>query len=267
MSTMLQDKVVIVTGSTTGIGRSIAEMAVQQGGRVVIHGRDRQRGERLQEALSERAIFVADDLADPAAAGRIVHAAMDRFGRLDALVNNAASVRRSNLDSTSAADFDLMMAINVRAPMLLIQAARPHLRASRGCIANIGSVNALGGEPNLLAYSISKGGLATLSKNLANALGPEQIRVVHFNVGWVLTENEYHQKIADGLQPGWPERLTSQVIPSGRMTRPEEVAAVVTYWISDQSRPFSGTVMELEQFPFAGRNCGSALCAEESDSS
>jgi NAD(P)-dependent dehydrogenase (short-subunit alcohol dehydrogenase family) len=255
---MLQDKVVIVTGSTTGIGRSIAEACIEQGASVVVHGRDRRRGEQLRERWGERATFVADDLADPVAAERIVRAAVDTFGRLDAVVNNAASVRRSNLDTTSAEDFDRMMAVNVRAPLLLIQAARPHLRDTRGCIANIGSVNSLGGERNLLDYSISKGALLTLSKNLANALGPEQIRVVHFNVGWVLTENEYDQKIADGMTPGWPERLGPIVIPSGHMTRPEEIAQVVSFWISDRTRPFSGTVMELEQYPFAGRNASKA---------
>jgi NAD(P)-dependent dehydrogenase (short-subunit alcohol dehydrogenase family) len=251
---MLQDKVVIVTGSTTGIGRAIAQACVEQRARVVLHGRDRQRGEMLQQQLGDRAVFHPDDLADPAAAERMVRTAVERFGRLDALVNNAAWVVRSDLDSTSVELFDGVLAVNVRAPLLLIKAARPHLRATQGCIVNIGSVNSLGGERNLLAYSVSKGALLTLSKNLADALGPEHIRLVHFNVGWVLTENEYQQKLMDGFPEGWPDRLGPDQIPSGRMTRPEEVAAVVTFWISDRSRPFSGTVMELEQFPFAGRN-------------
>ncbi len=251
---MLQDKVVIVTGSTTGIGKAIAQACVEQGAQVVVHGRDRARGEQLLAELGQRAMLVCDDLNDPTAAERIVRAAVDRFGRLDALVNNAAWIRRSDLDSTSIELFDGMMAVNVRAPLLLIQAARPHLQATQGCIANIGSVNALGGEGNLLAYSISKGALLTLSMNLANVLGTERIRVVHFNVGWVLTENEYRYKLDDGFRAGWPDRLGMDEIPSGRMTRPEEVASVVTFWISDRAAPFSGTVVELEQYPFAGRN-------------
>jgi NAD(P)-dependent dehydrogenase (short-subunit alcohol dehydrogenase family) len=251
---MLQDKVIIVTGSTTGIGKAVAAASVAQGARVVLHGRDQQRGEQLRQQLGDQAVFVAADLMDPAAADLIVNTAIDRFGRLDALVNNAAWVVRSNLVSTSLELFDAVMAVNVRAPFLLIRAARPHLAASRGCVANIGSVNAFGGERNLFAYSVSKGALQTLSRNLANALGPEQIRIMHFNVGWVLTENEYHYKIADGLPEGWPDQLTEHEIPSGRMTRPEEIAAVVTFWLSDAARPFSGTTMELEQFPFEGRN-------------
>lgn len=250
----LDGKVVIVTGSTTGIGESIARQCVRDGAKVLLHGRDQRRGEALQKELGDRAVFYADNLGDPAAADRIVAATMQAFGRIDALVNNAAWVVRSDIDSTSVELFDEVMAINVRAPLRLIQAALPHLRQSKGCIANIGSLNSLGGERNLLAYSISKGALLTLSKNLANDLAPQHVRLVHFNVGWVLTENEYQVKLRDGLPEGWPEKLSETEIPSGRMTRPEEIASVVAFWISDHTRPFSGTVMELEQYPFEGRN-------------
>ena len=250
----VKDKVVIVTGSTTGIGRAIAQRCVADGGLVLVHGRDRERGEALVTKLGENATFHADDLSDPFSAERIVTAALDRFGRIDALVNNAAWVVRSNLESTDAELFDGVMAVNVRAPMLLIKQCIPHLKQTRGCVANIGSVNSLGGEQNLLAYSVSKGALLTLSKNLANALAADHVRFVHFNVGWVLTENEYEYKIADGLPDDWPSQLDATEIPSGRMTRPEEVAAAVTFWLSDEARPFSGTVMELEQYPFEGRN-------------
>lgn len=250
----LKDKAVIVTGSTTGIGESIARQCVRDGARVLLHGRDERRGESLKKELGDQAVFHADNLGDPAAADRIVAATLAAFGRIDALVNNAAWVVRSDIDSTSVELFDEVMAINVRAPLRLIQAALPHLRQSRGTIANIGSLNSLGGERNLLAYSISKGALLTLSKNLANDLAPQHVRLVHFNVGWVLTENEYQVKLRDGLPEGWPEKLSETEIPSGRMTRPEEIASVVAFWISDQTRPFSGTVMELEQYPFEGRN-------------
>ncbi len=251
---ILQDQVVIVTGSTTGIGESIARACVAQGARVLLHGRDRARGEKLQRELGDRTAFHADILTDPQAAGRIVDAALKAFGRINALVNNAASVQRSDLENTTTELFDEIMATNVRAPLELIQAALPHLKSTRGCIANIGSLNSLGGERNLLAYSISKGALLTLSKNLANDLAYDHVRLVHFNVGWVLTENEYQVKLRDGLPEGWPETLSPNEIPSGRMTTPEQIASVVSFWISDQTRPFSGTVMELEQYPFEGRN-------------
>ena len=80
------------------------------------------------------------------------------------------------------------------------------------------------------------------------------MRVNHFNVGWVLTPNEYQQKIADGLPPDWPEHIEPQYAPSGRIMPPEEIAAAAVYWLSDESRPISGSVVELEQYPIIGRN-------------
>lgn len=250
----LQDKVILVTGSTTGIGESIARRAVAEGARVLIHGRDEERGRALVAELGGRTAFHRDDIADPAAPARMIAAAVQAFGRLDALVNNAASVQRSNLSDTTVEFFDKMIAINVRAPLLLIQAAAPHLKATRGVVLNIGSLNGYCGEQNLLAYSISKGGLMTLSRNLGDALAFDGVRVNHFNVGWVLTPNEYEQKIKDGLPKDWPERVPRTKAPAGRLLKPEEIAAAAIYWISDESYPISGSVIDLEQHPVIGRN-------------
>jgi NAD(P)-dependent dehydrogenase (short-subunit alcohol dehydrogenase family) len=251
----LQDKVILITGSTTGIGEAIARRCLAEGANVVIHGRDSDRARALASEWPDRTAVVLGDLADPALPRQLVDAAVRAFGRLDGLVNNAALVvTRGDLQSTDAVFFDRMIAVNTRAPMLLIQAAHPHLKQTRGAVLNIGSINAYCGEANLLAYSISKGGLMTLSRNLADALAYDQIRVNHFNVGWVLTPNEYRQKIADGLPDDWPDQVDPQFAPSGRILRPEEIAAAAIYWLSDESRPISGTVLEVEQYPIIGRN-------------
>jgi NAD(P)-dependent dehydrogenase (short-subunit alcohol dehydrogenase family) len=250
----LQDKIIIVTGSTTGIGEAIARRVVAEGGRVVIHGRDRDRGQAITDEFPGRATLSLADLSDPAAGAQLIDAAINAFGSLNGIVNNAASVARNDLHHTDAAFFDRMMAINVRAPMLLIKAAYPHLKKTRGCVLNIGSINAYTGERNLLAYSMSKGALMTLSRNLADAFCYDQIRVTHFNVGWVLTPNEYKQKIADGLPEDWPDKVESPYAPSGNIMSPETIAGAAVYWLSDESRPISGTVMELEQYPMIGRN-------------
>ena len=126
----LKDKVILITGSTTGIGEAIARRSVAEGARVLIHGRDSQRGQALAADLGSKTAFHADDIADPLAPQRIVAATIKAFGRLDVLVNNAASVERSNLATTTVALFDKIMAINVRAPLLLIQAAVEHLKAA-----------------------------------------------------------------------------------------------------------------------------------------
>ncbi|MCA9261580.1 MAG: SDR family oxidoreductase [Planctomycetales bacterium] len=247
-------KTILVTGSTTGIGEAIARRCVAQGAQVVVHGRDRRRGEELVAELGDSATLHVDDLEDPEAPQRLVARAIERFGKLDGLVNNAAWVVRSSLETTNADFFDRVMRINVRAPLLLIQAAAEQLRKTRGAVVNIGSINAYTGEPRQLDYSVSKGALMTLSRNLGNVLAVEGVRVNHFNVGWVLTPNEYQLKRSEGLAEDWPSALGPDNIPAGAMTRPEDIAAHAAFWLSDASRPISGTVLELEQYPVVGRN-------------
>jgi NAD(P)-dependent dehydrogenase (short-subunit alcohol dehydrogenase family) len=138
--------------------------------------------------------------------------------------------------------------------LLLIRAALPELRRSHGCVLNIGSVNAYCGEANQLVYSISKGALMTLTRNLADALGRDRVRVNQINPGWVLSENERALKIKEGMPPDWAEHPPAALAPSGRLIMPEVVAAAAIYWLSDESRPVSGSVVELEQFPVIGRN-------------
>lgn len=249
----LADKAIIVTGSTTGIGEAIARRCVSEGARVLVHGRDRERGEQIVSELGKAAALCIEDLADPAAPPRVVQAALDAFGKIDGLVNNAAWVVRSTLEKTSPEFFDRVIAINVRAPLMLIKAAVEHLKQTEGSIVNIGSINAYTGEARQLDYSISKGALMTMSRNLANALATSRIRITHFNTGWVITPNEYKLKMTEGMKEGWPDRPDPEHVPSRRMTQPEDIAAHAVFWLSDESRPVTGSVLELEQYPIIGR--------------
>jgi NAD(P)-dependent dehydrogenase (short-subunit alcohol dehydrogenase family) len=251
----LADKVVIVTGSTTGIGEATARRFVAEGANVVVHGRDRERGERIVRELgSAKALLSVEDLSDPDSPRRMVDAAVEAFGKLDAIVNNAAWIIRSDIHTTDAELFDRCMAINVRAPLLLFKAAFEQLKRNQGSVLNIGSINGLCGEANQLAYSVSKGALITLSRNLADAHGRDKIRVNHLNIGWVLSPNEYELKIREGLPRDWPDHPPAAFAPSGRIMSPETIATAAVYWIGDESRPVSGSVLEVEQYPAIGRN-------------
>lgn len=250
----LKDKVIIVTGATTGIGRAIAERAVREGARVLVHGIDRPEGEKLVTGLGAVAALHIDDLVDPAAPARIVAAALNAFGKIDAIVNNAAIVPRTTIHNATLDSFERTMAINVRAPIFLIQAAFAQLKANQGCVLNIGSINAHSGEATFLDYSISKGALQTLSRNLANAHGTDRVRVNHLNIGWVLSPREYAAQRAQGLPADWPEHVPALYAPSGRLIMPEEIASAAVYWLGDESRPITGSVVELEQFSIYGRN-------------
>jgi NAD(P)-dependent dehydrogenase (short-subunit alcohol dehydrogenase family) len=252
----LLHKVIIVTGSTTGIGKAIATACVAEGARVVIHGLEKEWGEAVVSALGEeKAILHIEDLCAEGAVDRLVNIALQTFGRLDAVVNNAAAVVSSNIETTDLAFFRNVLEVNTLAPFALIKASLPHLRKTRGCVLNVGSVNAWSGEPNLFAYSVSKGALMTMTRNLGDTLHRQDgVRVNQINPGWVLTETEVERKKSHGLPDDWYMKVPKVYAPAGRILWPSEIAAAAIYWLADESGPISGQVVDLEQHPFLGRN-------------
>jgi NAD(P)-dependent dehydrogenase (short-subunit alcohol dehydrogenase family) len=252
----LQDKVIVVTGSTTGIGKAIALKCVEEGARVVITGLEKDFGkEVVHEAGTEKAVLQIEDITAEGAPQRLVDLALQSFGKLDAIVNNAAMVVSSNIHTTDLNFFRRVVEINTLAPFAMIRTALPHLRRTRGCVLNIGSVNAYCGEPDLLPYSVSKGALMTMTRNLGDTLHREDgVRVNQINPGWVLTETEATRKREQGLADGWYKDLPAVYAPSGRILAPSEIAAAAVYWLSDECGPISGQVIDLEQYPFIGRN-------------
>lgn len=252
----LESKVIIVTGSGTGIGRAIAKRCAAEGARVVVHGLEADwAAEAVSEIGPDRAVSLVEDLTVEGCPRRLVELAVSAFGRLDAVVNNAAMVAASNLHTTDLAFFRRMLEVNTLAPFALIKAALPELSKTRGSVLNIGSVNAWSGEPNLLPYSVSKGALMTLTRNLGDTLMRENgVRVNQINPGWVLTENEAKRKREHGLKDDWYADLPKVYAPAGRLIKPEEIAAAAVYWLADESGPISGQVVDLEQHPFIGRN-------------
>jgi NAD(P)-dependent dehydrogenase (short-subunit alcohol dehydrogenase family) len=249
---LLSDRIALVTGSTSGIGRGIARRFAALGAKVVVHGRDPAGASQTLEAIGGEggeAAWFAADLADPAACSRLVAFAVERFGGLDILVNNAALTTRGDIEHVPLHVVDSLFAVNLRAPLLLIQAAVPHLKArGGGAIVNIGSVNAYIGEPKLCPYSVSKGGLMTLTKNTAAYLNRYRIRVNQINVGWTLTEGEDRVKQLEGKGEHWLEDA-ERTRPWGRLLRPDDVANAVIYFASDDSALVTGAVMDLEQYP------------------
>jgi len=257
MTERFAGKVALVTGATRGIGAATVRRLAREGARVGFCGRTVDAGSALVEALGgpEHVLYVAADLTQPDDCAAVVDATVAHFGRLDILVNNAASVLRGTLETTTANDFDAMIALNLRAPFLTMQRALPTFKAqfesegAGGVIINIGSINSYIGADNLMAYSASKGGLLTLSRNLAGALGPWRIRVHVFNVGWVLTEGEEVIQRSEGAPDDWAERAGA-TRPWGRLMLADDIAGAVAFYASDDAKVFSGGAIALEQQPF-----------------
>jgi NAD(P)-dependent dehydrogenase (short-subunit alcohol dehydrogenase family) len=249
----LNGRVALVTGSTSGIGRGIAQLFAALGAKVVVHGRDPGRAQDAAQALADeggQARSVASDLVDEEACRALMDEAARAFGGLDILVNNAADTSRGDVEDTTVQLWDRILAVNLRAPFILLQQAIPHFRRKGGgSVVNIGSINAYIGEPKLCAYSVSKGGLMTLTKNAAALLNRDRIRVNQINAGWTLTEGEDRVKREqEGQSADWlAEAVTTR--PFGRLLSPADIAYAAAYFASDASACVTGTVLDLEQYP------------------
>jgi len=248
----LAQKVALVTGSTSGIGRGIVEHFAALGARVVVHGRRAQQAQEIADRLRAdgyEAAFVAADLANVDDCRRAVGFTIEHFGGIDVLVNNAALTTRGYLEDVPVEVWDTIMHVNLRAPFICLQEAVRSMKArGGGSIVNIGSVNAYIGEPKLGPYSVSKGGMMTMTRNAAATLNRYRIRVNQINVGWTLTEGEERVKREQEHDPDWLEKAI-KTRPFGRLLTPKDVAIAVEYFASDASEAITGTVMDFEQYP------------------
>jgi NAD(P)-dependent dehydrogenase (short-subunit alcohol dehydrogenase family) len=251
---MLTGRVVVITGSTSGVGFGTAKAALEIGAKVFIHGPTAEAVEEASVALGG-VPGLAVDLELPNAGTDIIEAALSAFGRIDGVVNNAGIFPRARLEDTTPAFFDRMMAINARSPMLVAQRAAQAFKAQGqgGSIVNIGSVNAYGGTPNLIAYSMSKGALMTMTRGLSTALAEDLIRVNQLNLGWILTDTEKAIQRQEGKPDDWYLTLPKSVVPTGALLTPELVAKHILFWLDEASAPVTGQVYEITQTPYLGR--------------
>ncbi len=253
MDIRLNGKIILVTGSTQGVGHAVARLAATSGAAgVMITGRNAERGKQVVdeiEGLGGKAGFVAADLVDPAAPERVVAATIEKFGRVDGLVNAAALTDRSTLLDGTVEFWNRMFSANARAPYFLMQHCVNDMRKRKapGAIVNILSVNIHCGLPTLAIYSASKGALAVLTKNIANAHKFDRIRCNGIILGWTDTPAEREMQAHTlGQGEGWLEKVEQQQ-PFGRLLKPEDVANLAVFLLSDAAGPMTGALIDQEQ--------------------
>ncbi len=232
----------MVTGASRGIGAAAARALDQTGARVALVGRDTDRLQAAAAVLTGAPLVITADLRDPSTPARIVGEVLAAFGRIDILVNNAAVAARLATVDTDAALIDELLAVNVRAPLLLIAAVVPSMvAAGRGAIVNMSSVSGVIGTPRRTAYAASKGALDAATRSLAIELGPSGIRVNSVAPGVVDTDLWAKNKAI----PGVVESIEAQT-PLGRWAQPDDIADVVAFLCSDAARFITGETISVD---------------------
>ena len=238
----LEGKVAIITGGGSGIGKAIAQAFVREGAKVVIAGRDGRKLDRAAVEIGADCLAVSADVSNVSSVEKLVSATLDRFKRINVLVNNAAVLLPGTAESLSEEDFDQTFNVNVRGLWLLSRAVLPQMRAAGGgSIINIASVLSMLGARNRVAYSASKGAVMAMTKAMALDHAAENIRVNCICPGIVATEMVARFSLDENAL-----RQRVAMHPMGRFGQPEDVASAAVFLASDESGWTTGSVLTVD---------------------
>ncbi|GGA12104.1 D-threitol dehydrogenase [Paenibacillus marchantiophytorum] len=241
-------KTALVTGAAKGIGADIAAQFIRYGANVIIADVDEQ-GEAVaarwrQDGYAAR--FFRCDVSQGNDVAQLAAYAEQEFGGLDMLVNNAGIFPRATLSETDEALWDRVIGINLKGVYLMCQAAVPGMISrGGGSIVNIGSLHAATGASDMLAYAISKGGVVTLTRNLASTLAKHRVRVNCIHPGWVASDGEMARIAASGENGDTLEKAIKRM-PMGRMQTGNDIASAVVFMMSDFADQITGQQLTVD---------------------
>ena len=246
-------RIALITGGAQGLGAAIAAQFLRDGfAGVVLVDRNLKKLGLQAKALTELGAveIFGGDLADDETAAKAVALCINKFGRIDVLVNAAGNTERGGIADTTPEAFHRLFNVNVKAPLQMMQEATKHMVAAKsGVVINVASMLAHGGPPSIGTYAASKAALVALSKNAANAFKREGVRVFAINLGWALTEGEQALQTGfHGLPENWHEDIAARM-PSGRLIAPEDVAGLCAFLVSPPAQMMNGVVIDYEQMP------------------
>ena len=242
-----EGKAVLVTGGGSGIGLATALAFAREGARVAVADVSAERGEAAVAAARGEGLgllFLRGDVSREADAERIVEGAVAGFGRLDVLFNNAGILIEAAVHEMSEADWDQVLAVNLKGAFLMAKhTVRAMLRQGGGVVVNTASVNALVGDPEEAAYCASKAGVALLTKSMALAYAKDGIRVNAVCPGWVETRMFQQEADTRGVSLADYRAHAGAQHPLGRVGRPEEIAKVVLFLASEEASYITGSLV------------------------
>ena len=248
MDVELKDKIALVTGASSGIGRATARRFAAEGARLALVGRDAETlGAVAEEARAGGggAVEVQADVTVEAHARRAVETAAEHFGGLDVLVNAAGVIANGSVETTALADWDAMMNVNLRSVFHLMQLVVPHLERRPGNVVNVSSVTGLRSFPGVLAYCVSKAGVDQLTRCAALELAPKGVRVNAVNPGVVVTQIHRRGGMAEEKYGDFLEH-SKTTHPLGRVGAAEEVADLILFLASDRAAWITGATYSID---------------------
>jgi NAD(P)-dependent dehydrogenase (short-subunit alcohol dehydrogenase family) len=250
MDLKLSGKIAIVTGASRGIGRAIAQTLAAEGMRLVLAARSAQLLDELAGSLGVETLVFPADLRDPQAPERLVATALERFGKLDLLVNNAGATQRGDFLTLSDADWTDGFALKFYAAMRCSRAAWPHLRASQGCIVNIVGIGGRTGSAEFAIGGAVNAALLNLTKVLADRGALDDVRVNAINPGSIATERLSLRIRRTAQEKGVDEAAAaSQMAQAARVARfgqPDEIARAVAFLASPQAGYVQGAILDID---------------------